>query len=381
MRKVFVFSLLLFLLFGFSVSAQTFSFEADDNTNLYDEIYNEYDGDLLMELSPEVVKDFADEFQLTPKDPFSFNKIFSEDGFEYLKSYVLDSLNFPLKTIVSILVTIIICALCNSIFDNNLQTNRTIGFISTLSVVTVLILPVNSVIIEAVDKVNLINGFMIGFIPVFAGILIACLKSGMASAYSSVMFFVCEAVSYVSKNLILPFVNCFTALSVATGISSSAKLNGLIKILKRAVYFILSACMTCFLIVLSLQGVVSNVADNAASKTAKFLISSFVPIIGPSLSESLGSLRGCVGLLKSSFGIYGLIAVLIVVLPVIIEIILFKFTFTLCADFSEMFGIGALKNLLDGLNQTLSVMLSTILCIVVMYVFSLTIILTMGGNV
>lgn len=377
--------LILFLfmicLININVSAETFEFDLDEETNLYAQMYEDYKTDELIENSPEEVKGFFGHFNITPADPFSFSELFTEDGFSYLKEYFLNSVTSPLKNAGIILISIIICAFCNSLCDNSLQVNHAMDTICILSVISAVILPISSVITESVNTVSTVTVFMGVFIPIFAGILIAALKAKTAAIYSSVMFFVCEIISYCCKNVVLPFTNCFTALSVATGIAGSSRIGGITRILKKAAYIVITTAMAVFLTVLSIQTVVGSTADTAATKTAKFFISSFVPIIGPSISESLGSIKGCIGLLKSSVGIYAVIAVLIMLIPVIIKIIVLKLTLTFSADVSEMFSINAIKYVLESLNQALSIVLSVVLCSGLMFIFSITIIAVSGGSV
>ncbi len=381
MKKTLIIFLLMICFVNATVSAETFEFDLNEETDLYTQMYEDYKADELIESAPDEVQDFFGHFGITPSDPFSFSELFSEEGFEYLKGYILSSLTSPLKNTGIIFISIIICAFCNSLTDNSLQVNHSMNTICVLSVISVVILPISSIITDAMDTVSTVTVFMGVFIPIFAGILIACLKSGTAAVYSSVMFFVCEAVSYCCKTFVLPFANCFTALSVATGLTGSSPLSGVTRILKKAAYIVITGAMAVFLAVLSIQTVVTSTADTAATKTAKFFISSFVPIIGPSISESLGSLKGCIGLLKSSVGIYAVIAILIMFVPIIIKIIVLKLTLAFSADISDIFSINSIKCVLEALNQALSIVLSVVLCVALMFVFSITIIAVAGGSV
>lgn len=383
MKKIVVaiFMLIFICCCGVSVNAQTFEFNINDDTDLFTQMYEDYNLDELYENSPDDVKDIVDDFEISPSDPFSYQKIFSKEGFEYLKEYVLSNLTYPLKYLSIMLISIIVCAICGTFTDSSLQINHSVNLVCVLAVTSVLIYPISSIITEVVSTVNTVTVFMNVFIPVFAGVLIACLKSGTSAAYSSVMFFTCEAISYCCNTIVLPFSNCFMALSVASGISETSRLNGIIKLLKKAAFILLTAAMTVFLAVLSMQSFVTNTADNAASKTAKFLISSFIPIVGSSVSEALSSLKGCISILKSSAGIYAVIAILIMLLPLILKIVVFKLLLVFCSDISEVFFVTAIKNITDALNSALSIVLSVAICVLIMFIFSVTILSIAGGAV
>lgn len=382
MKKLIV--ILFFVVFACSISinanAESFEFDVNDSTDLFSQMYEDYGVDGLVDNSPEEVKDFVKNFGITPADPFSFKNLFSENGFDYIKNYLSDSLFYPIKYLSIMLISILVCAVCSSFSDNSLQVNHSMNLLCVTVVASVMIIPVTTLINDVVSIVNTVSVFMGVFIPIFAGILIACLKSGTAVAYSSIMFFTCETISYCCKAFVLPFANCFTALSVAGGISGNSRLNGIIKILKKLAFIIITASMAVFIAVLSIQSVVNSTADNVATKTAKFFISSFVPIVGSSISEALGSLKGCVSLLKSSAGIYAVIAIIIMFIPLIIKIISFKIMLTFCADFSELFFVEAIKSIAEALNSALSIILSVAICVCVMFIFSITIISVAGGS-
>lgn len=380
MKKIIVF-IVLFLCINPSVNAQTFEFDVNDEVDLYKEIYDDFVGDSLKENLPEDIFELSEKMELSPSDPFSFNNLFCENGFEYLKTYVFEKINFPIKTILIILSTILICAICSVISSNNLQAKQSLDTISILSIVTLIILPINNLIAQTANIINVLNSFMMVFIPIFAGVLIAGLKSGTASVFSSLMFFLCQIISNVSKNIILPFSNCYVALSIAQGISINTKLRGITRIIRKSIYILISLSMAIFIAVLSFQTTITSAVDNVGTKTAKFFISSFVPIIGPSLSESLNGLRGCVSVLKSSIGIYVIIIIFISILPVCFEICIYKLMFTVCSDISDMYDIVPIRELLNSINQALSIFLSIILCVSILFVFSITIIFVASRSV
>lgn len=380
MKKILIFIVLVICLCP-SVSAETFEFEIENETDLYSQIYYDFVGENLEEKLPEDILEFSENIEITPSNPFSFNNLFTKEGYEYLKDYIINKINLPLKTIILILTTIFVCAICSSISSNNLQTKHSLNTVCVLSIITLVVLPVNNLIVNSIEIIEVLNIFMTAFIPIFAGILIAALKSGTASVFSSVMFFLCQIISKISKNIVIPFTNCYVALSVALGFSGNTKLSGIIRIIRKTSYVLISVSMAIFIAVLGFQTTITGAIDNVGSKTAKIFISTFVPIIGPSLSESLNSLRGCLDVLKSSVGIYAIIVIIISLLPIILEICIYKFMFTICTDVSDMYEIIPIRDVLGALNQALSILLSIILCVSIMFVFSITIIFVASKSV
>jgi stage III sporulation protein AE len=64
--------------------------------------------------------------------------------------------------------------------------------------------------------------------------------------------------------------------------------------------------------VLSIKGILSNIADTVAVKGTKLLVSSVVPIIGGSVSDAYASVVNSLLLLRSSVGIFGIVAIAVI---------------------------------------------------------------------
>ncbi len=380
MKRIIIFAVLFFCIFSINVNAQTFEFDLKEDSDLYSQIYSDFGVDDITDKTPEEAKEFLDYFSVTPENPFSFSDLFSKDGAEKFIDYIKNKLTSPIISFSVLIFLIIVCALANSITANTLETKYSMNMICSLTCITAIMLPVSALISQSVKLVGTISVFMTAFIPVFAGILIGCIKSATAVSYSSLMFFTCESVSAFCSSIVLPFSNCFLALSVTSSLGDNDKIGGIVNALKKCAFIVLTAAMAVFLAVLSIQGAVNSVADNAATKTTKFFISSFVPIIGPSISEALGSLRGCISLLKSSVGIYVIIVIAIMVLPVIFQILIYKLFLVLSGDIAQMFSVCQIKRVCDSVNSALSIILAVVLCVALMFVFSITIISVLGGN-
>ena len=380
MKRIIIFAVLFFCIFSINVNAQTFEFDLKEDSDLYSQIYSDFGVDDITDKTPEEAQEFLDYFSVTPENSFSFSDLFSKDGAEKFIDYIKNKLTSPIISFSVLIFLIIVCALANSITANTLETKYSMNMICSLTCITAIMLPVSALISQSVKLVGTISVFMTAFIPVFAGILIGCIKSATAVSYSSLMFFTCESVSAFCSSIVLPFSNCFLALSVTSSLGDNDKIGGIVNALKKCAFIVLTAAMAVFLAVLSIQGAVNSVADNAATKTTKFFISSFVPIIGPSISEALGSLRGCISLLKSSVGIYVIIVIAIMVLPVIFQILIYKLFLVLSGDIAQMFSVCQIKRVCDSVNSALSIILAVVLCVALMFVFSITIISVLGGN-
>ena len=137
----------------------------------------------------------------------------------------------------------------------------------------------------------------------------------------------------------------------------------------------MSFISTVFLGVLSIQTVVNAHADNLSMRTAKFIIGSAVPVAGGVLSEALGTLTASVSLLKSSVGIYGVIICCLIFLPIIIELILWRFSLWVADFVSLQFSLSKISSLLQSIDAVLSILIGVILLTAAMFIISLSVVI------
>lgn len=90
-----------------------------------------------------------------------------------------------------------------------------------------------------------------------------------------------------------------------------------------------------FVAILSFKTAVSSKADALGLRSARFAINTVVPLIGGTISEGLLSIQSYSSLVKSSVGVVGIIAIVGVFLPALIEVNLWRLVLSaskICAD-------------------------------------------------
>ena len=135
-----------------------------------------------------------------------------------------------------------------------------------------------------------------------------------------------------------------------------------------------------FTSLLALQSIISTAADGAGTKAAKFVVSSFVPVVGGALSDALTTVQGCIKLLKSGVGAFGLLAAAFIFLPVILQCCLWILSLNLCAGFGDIFALKEISGLLRACCRVLETMLAIIFCCMTIMIVSTVLVLVIGGG-
>lgn len=139
------------------------------------------------------------------------------------------------------------------------------------------------------------------------------------------------------RNVLVPMVYLFLALSVAGCALGEDVLKRLRDLLKGFMSWCLKTLLTVFTAYMSITGVVSGTTDAATLKATKVTISTVVPVVGGILSDASEAVLVSAGVMKSAAGIYGILAVLAIYLEPFVRIgthyLILKLSSALCGVF------------------------------------------------
>lgn len=302
--------------------------------------------------------------------------------FKVILLMVKDTLSKPKILFFSILGIILLCSLVDGFKEGFLQ--KPIGgvfsTVSVLCIVAGIIAPVWSCIEKTSQAVYDCANFMLGFVPVLSGIMAVSGQPVTASTYSMFLFTAAELVSQIASTTVVPLLCIFLAFCIVAAVSPQLNLTGAAKMIKSCATWILGFIITIFVALLGVQTIVSTGADSVAMKAGKFLIGSFVPIVGGALSDAVTSVGGCISLLKNVVGGFGIIAAVIIFLPVLLESAIWYLTLNIAAAVSDIFDLKPVSEVLKASATAVSLLLAVILCFALLLIVTTTITLVISSG-
>ncbi len=361
----------IFILVLFNINASA------EETDIYKEQLEKSGALELTETVPNEVREYLDRNGIDISEYNWVNKLKTENVFSHILSFIKGGFKKPLIALGSILAVILINAVLFSSQENSVT--QVVAYAASLSVAGIIITPIFSAITSAVNAMKGTATFMTAFIPVFSAITAATGKTATSISMSTLLLGAANGVSLLSNYAVVPLISGHLCLSLSSSVSPFINNNGISQSVKKLSLWVMSFISAVFLGILSIQTVVNAHADNLAMRTAKFIIGSSVPVAGGVLSEALGTLTASMSLLKSSVGIYGVVICCIIFLPVLIELILWRFTLWV-ADFVALsFGLPKISGLLQAIDTVLSVLIGVILLTGAMFIISLSVVIGSGG--
>ena len=346
---------------------------ADGN---YDKQYQSIDGDKLSEGLSDEVKQLLESNGIDPSGYDWVNSLTSKNVILHIWKFVTGGIKKPIATGAVLIGVILITAALTAFGD--IGRFRTALYAATFAISAIIAIDIWDSVSAAVGAVKGVSAFMLSFVPAFAGVVALSGKAVTAASMSALLLAASEAVAYISSYAILPLMGGYLSISISTGVSPLLENSGIAEGIKKVSSWFMTLISTLFIGVLSIQTVVNSAADGLTLKTAKFILGTSVPIVGGALSEAVSTDSASMGLLKSSIGIYGVVALAVILLPIILEIIIWRAVLLLASMASSTFCLPKISGILKAVDSMMALLLGIVLFVGGLFIISLTVVVTAG---
>jgi stage III sporulation protein AE len=197
--------------------------------------------------------------------------------------------------------------------------------------------------------------------------------------FQPVMLMVVEVTATIIKNVFIPLIFLSTILTILSNISEKIQLTRMAGFIRQIGVWGLGIVLTVFIGIVSLQGSMGAVIDGVTSKAAKFAISTFIPVVGKTLSDAADTVIGCTLLIKNAAGaavMIGIVAICVVPLLKIIALVaLYKAAGALFEPISEKRIIVCINDVAGSMLQIFSVTAA----VAIMFLISITALISAGN--
>ncbi len=361
--------LILIFCFCILLSPKAFADNLYENTleaSGFREVYENSDSE---------IKNFFKENDIDVFSPDFVSDIKTENLFSSLFSFFKNaSKEFGGSILINIFI-LLIWALYSSFANESTGVNTAFTILSSLC----LLAPLINIISSVAAAIKSGGVFMLSFLPVFFGITASSGAVKTAAAGSTALLLACETTVQIIAFLVVPIAYSELCLAISGSISEISPALKLSLALKKGCSFLMTLSFTIFLGFLSVQTAITSAADSLSLKTTKFVVGSFVPVAGSALSETISTLFGGIKILQNGVGVFGIIGVLVVVLPTLCALILWKIGIAFSKITADMLGLSAASKLSEAIGGTLSLLLGVLLFVGALFIISLSVILKVGA--
>ena len=383
MKKMIVILQVLWMLFG-GVTLSVFA-EIPVGSEQDQELVNlteESGVNQLYEQLPKEAQGLLDESGIHEVNSTDILSLDEKDIWSLIGNGVKKSLSEPLRILAAVIGVVLLASLLGS-FESHFEDEgmkKLLHIISVLCVSGILVVPIISLIKSTVSLIQQVSEFLMGFIPVYAGIISVSGKPVSAFTYNSMLLGAVELISFCSATLLIPIMGVYLALCFTGAATDQVQIGGICKSIQKFSTWVLGFLITIFVGLLTIKSFVANSADSVTLKTGKYLVSSFLPVVGGAIGDALTVLQSSVGVIKSTVGAFGILAVVVCFLPAILKLLLMNLAVRIAQGVSELLEVKKVSGLLDATGFVLSFLQSVLVCYGVMVIVSVSLMLVLGLN-
>lgn len=311
-------------------------------------------------------------------DEISFEKIFSVDVtkvFTVLFDIAKRSFSEPLK----FLATSVGILILTSVFLSFLKSSETVSLIGGSALALCAAVPVANAVTTAFSVLETLNVFTTSFAGVFCALVSSSGNVALGTSYASLAVLsdslfaaLLSGVSQPAVNAMcsLGFLSCFDIYDFSARVSA---------VVKRVYISFLGFVATFFSGIVTLKGVMGAGADSLTSRGIRFVVGRTVPIVGGTVSDTYSALVSSLSLIKNTVGIFGIVTVVLTVLPSLLEIVSWVFVLSIVIMISEFLGSKYSIGMLCILKDALTLLGATTVFSAVIFVVSVGVVIFVKG--
>ncbi len=361
MKKILCFFIIFIVLFSMSICSYSYEYTEEIFENI-DDSTKEYLNDLgIDEIS------FEKLFEITPTRVI-----------EFIFSLAFDKTKSLFDRFVLIFFVLLISAIATSFLNNNTQLNKIIDYLSILIILSFIMESLSRIITDAAVGLKTSNIFINTYLPVMIGIIVASRNPALAVTYNTFTILLSNIISFISDKLLIPLISAIFSLNIILFFSADNYHLRINKIFRKLVVVILSLFSTLYTGLLSTQSILASSSDSFALKGIKFISGTFIPVVGANVSDAVSSIISSFLIMKSTLGVFIIIVVILINLPVMIELLVWYFFLGFCSIVSSLLKLDTITDVFDSLASTISLLNIVLFFITFVLVISTGIIIVMG---
>ncbi|WP_129688489.1 stage III sporulation protein AE [Gottfriedia acidiceleris] len=231
------------------------------------------------------------------------------------------------------------------------------------------------------DAITVMIDFLRALIPILLALIATSGGVISVGVFHPILIFLMHTSGLLVTYFVLPLILVSTILSIVSIINDELKVTKLASLIRNVAVGVLGIFLTIFLGVLSVQGLTTAVTDGVAVKTAKFVTSNFVPVVGKVFADVTDTVISASLLLKNTVGIVGLVTLLAIVVFPAIKILVLALIYKFSAAILQPVGSKNIISTIDTIGKSVTYLFVCLSIVSLMFFLSMTLIIAAGNIV
>lgn len=245
---------------------------------------------------------------------------------------------------------------------NEKSTADIVHFVCFCLIVVIMATSVKRLITSTTSTINSMKNIIDAIFPIILTLMTSLGEVSSVGVFQPILAIMSTIISTVILRVIVPIFIFSFVLNVIGHLSNNIKLDKFNIFLTSIFKWIIGITFTIFFAVISIQGITAGSFDSISIRTAKFTVSSYVPIMGGYLSQGMDLIMASGVLIKNSIGLVGILIIISSILSPILEIAIFSLMLKAVSAILQPLNNNRITNFLHNSSKSI-IMLST--CIIV----------------
>lgn len=361
------------------VQAQTESISGEQSSPDEIERYtpDDFDADSIFDALPDELREYL------PEGAESFDPELTRSSFTFgffanlILKLISAAVNPAAKTFATLLGLTIVASVTGSlkgIFKSD-GISSLFDFMSGLCIMLAMFSVTTGLFDSVSEYLTRLSVLVNAIIPVMTAMNVAGGNLGSAAVSANAMMLSVSFIQLLATSVMFPVLRICYGMSIASGLGG-VKLDGITKLIRGLLSWVLGIIAALIGCVMSFQNSIAARADSLAMRAVKFAASGAIPVVGSIAGDAVRTVAGSLTLVRTTVGWTGVILILLLTLPVIIEVLLTRLGVVLAETAANIIGCERERGLLSEISGLLGFLAAVSVISGLMFIYALTLFAT-----
>ena len=361
------------------VQAQTESISGEQSSPDEIEQYNpeDFDADSIFDALPDELREYL------PEGAESFDPELTRESFTFgffanvILKLISAAVNPAAKTFATLLGLTIIASVTGSlkgIFKSD-GISSLFDFMSGLCIMLAMFSVTTGLFDSVSEYLTRLSVLVNAMLPVMTAMNVAGGNLGSAAVSANAMMLSLSFIQLLATSVMFPVLRICYGMSIASGLGG-VKLDGITKLIRGLLSWVLGIIAALIGCVMSFQNSIAARADSLSMRAVKFAASGAIPVVGSIAGDAVRTVAGSLTLVRTTVGWTGVILILLLTLPVIIEVLLTRLGVVLAETAANIIGCERERGLLNEISGLLGFLAAVSVISGLMFIYALTLFAT-----
>lgn len=288
---------------------------------------------------------------------------------------ILKEITSFLPLIASIIAIAILGSLLSELNEKNNSINNIVHFVCFGVIVTIILSHAVNMITLTSFVLESTNTQMEIVFPILLTLLTAIGGTVSVAVFQPAVALLTTVITKIFVIVLMPIFIFALVFTIISNISSSIKMDKLASFLSTLFKWVIGIVFTIFMGYLAIKGITAGSIDSISFKTARFSLSTYIPIVGGYLSEGLNLILASCLLIKNAIGTCGVLILFSTIFIPLLQIILFMFSLKFTGAVLQPINDNRISNFISSIAKVFIMPIVMIFAVAFIYVIFIGIIM------